>query len=281
LNPIPSRQRFALAVPRQSERNLAFNPCNARVKDSDTTTVKLQSISQLFSFQLDYDQVLVAYWKTRNHAAILSTGISMRFSAIFATVFATLTWSAAQAASVTVNFPDVGDTWLDTTTMTSGTLTVADPFTGNLTGAHSYVNGTLSDPALSHFVTTHISGAISGFNSQPANPVIDILIGNAAAVQTTLPCCGLFTVNFSADIPSPLPPTQYPLSITYELTADTDAIAGDFISFSAGAPSSSIILSGYYAVPEPSAWAMMLLGFGGLAFVGYRKATGASADVSV
>jgi hypothetical protein len=30
------------------------------------------------------------------------------------------------------------------------------------------------------------------------------------------------------------------------------------------------------AVPEPSTWAMMLLGFGGLAFAGYRRQNAAN-----
>ena len=33
-------------------------------------------------------------------------------------------------------------------------------------------------------------------------------------------------------------------------------------------------------VPEPSTWAMMLLGFAGLGFAGYRKARGARAALS-
>jgi hypothetical protein len=206
----------------------------------------------------------------------------MRFSTIFAILVPTLTWSAAQAASVTVNFPDVGDRWADTTTMAHGILTVADPFTGDLTGKHSFVTGTRSDPALRDLVITHISGVMGIFNTQPA-PVIDIFIGNAE-VQTTLPCCGFFSLNFSVNVPPQLPPTQFPLSITYELDADTSPT--DFIQFLAGAVDinnnpvpSSITLSGYY-VPEPSTWAMMLLGFGGLGFLGSRRARGRATAIT-
>ncbi len=37
--------------------------------------------------------------------------------------------------------------------------------------------------------------------------------------------------------------------------------------------------SGADGVPEPSTWAMMLLGFAGLGFVGYRRMGGAGAAV--
>ena len=35
-----------------------------------------------------------------------------------------------------------------------------------------------------------------------------------------------------------------------------------------------------FAVPEPSAWAMMLLGFAGLGYAGYRRARAGNAAVS-
>jgi hypothetical protein len=39
-------------------------------------------------------------------------------------------------------------------------------------------------------------------------------------------------------------------------------------------------VSGVGGVPEPSTWAMMLLGFAGLGFAAYRKALGARAALS-
>jgi len=92
----------------------------------------------------------------------------------------------------------------------------------------------------------------------------------------TLPCCGAFSARFDTDLPSQLPPTQFPLSLTYELDADTAPT--DYIQFWAGAFDlnsnpipSSITVSGYY-VPEASTWALVLLGFAGLGFAGYRRA---------
>jgi hypothetical protein len=35
--------------------------------------------------------------------------------------------------------------------------------------------------------------------------------------------------------------------------------------------SSDVTLRSYYAAPEPSTWAMMALGFGGIGFVAFRK----------
>ena len=43
-----------------------------------------------------------------------------------------------------------------------------------------------------------------------------------------------------------------------------------FVPSVGGGPDLSFVLIGS-AIPEPSTWAMMLLGFAGLGFVGYRR----------
>lgn len=44
-----------------------------------------------------------------------------------------------------------------------------------------------------------------------------------------------------------------------------------------GDPSSTNFYNGVSGVPEPSTWAMMLVGFAGLGFAGYRKSVKAKA----
>ena len=62
--------------------------------------------------------------------------------------------------------------------------------------------------------------------------------------------------------------------ITFTLAFDVGEISPpNFIEFGTG----TVTLNGAYATPEPSTWAMMLLGFAGLGFAGYRKVKGAAA----
>jgi hypothetical protein len=49
----------------------------------------------------------------------------------------------------------------------------------------------------------------------------------------------------------------------------TEVFTSD-LSFTGGNADLAFTLVGSAAVPEPSAWAMMLLGFAGLSFAGYR-----------
>lgn len=58
----------------------------------------------------------------------------------------------------------------------------------------------------------------------------------------------------------------------------TDADAGSFITgFSMSSTQNSFEITNISAVPEPATWAMMILGFLGLGFLGYRKSSKAGA----
>jgi len=59
-------------------------------------------------------------------------------------------------------------------------------------------------------------------------------------------------------------------SLHNNITKFTYDAYGDVISMID--PNGGTTTLSYFAVPEPSTWAMMLLGFAGLAFAGYRGA---------
>ena len=52
---------------------------------------------------------------------------------------------------------------------------------------------------------------------------------------------------------------------------------GDFVLTSAGDATFTSVASETNAIPEPSTWAMMLIGFAGLGYAGYRRARAAQA----
>jgi hypothetical protein len=56
---------------------------------------------------------------------------------------------------------------------------------------------------------------------------------------------------------------------TFHLNPGVNAITGEFIG-SIGSGDFDFIAES--SIPEPSTWGMMLLGFAGLGFAGYRKA---------
>ncbi len=100
--------------------------------------------------------------------------------------------------------------------------------------------------------------------------VIDYYVAGNEFQYVTV-CCGTNSINIPTvafATPTLLSPTS---SFSYVLDSDiyqTNPTAGNWIQFGAG----TITLTGFYATPEPSTWAMLLIGFGGLSFAGYRTA---------
>jgi hypothetical protein len=190
----------------------------------------------------------------------------MKLSLPIAIVAAVVTSSAAMAASVTIDFPVDGDAWADIASGTTGT--VSGGYTGQLSSAGSYVTSSGSTYAsLQNFVATSFSATFNINNTQ--FNVINYSIGGDTVDIPLTDCCGteqyttgIQTLPFSVLLSSTSP-------ITY--TLDNDMPSGHYIEFGTG----TVTLYGAYATPEPSTWAMLLLGFGGLGFAGYRKVKGA------
>ncbi len=200
----------------------------------------------------------------------------MRISALLVTVAAVaISGATAKAATVTVDFPTAGDGWCDVASATCGTLS-SGGLTGELKSKYSFITSKSSYPALQDFVATGISVNMNYYNTGYA--VIDYFVDSNEFQYVTV-CCGINGINIPTvafATPTLLSPTS---SFSYVLDSDidqTNTSAGNWIQFGEG----TITLTGYYATPEPSTWAMLLLGFGGLGFAGYSRAKGAGMHAS-
>ncbi len=186
---------------------------------------------------------------------------------LFTLVASAFTLSPARATSLTISFPTAGDTWGEIASGTSGTLS-GGGYTGQLKSAGSYVTSSGNTyPVLDNFVATGFTATYNIYNTQ--YDTIDYSIGGST-VDIALPdCCGgeLYSTG-----PQTLPtPTLLSSTspITFTLVDDvpqTNPDVGNWIQFGNG----TVTLDGYYATPEASTWTMMLLGFAGVAFAGYR-----------
>ena len=179
--------------------------------------------------------------------------------------------SAAEATSVTINFPTAGDHWGEIAAGESGVLT-AGGYTDPLSSQYSYVTSFgNSYPSLNNFVATSFSVTMNIFSGPDT---ISYGIGGES-VDVWLPdCCGteLYSTG-TLTLPTPIRLSSTS-PITFTLAFDVGEISPpNFIEFGTG----TVTLNGAYATPEPSTWAMMLLGFAGLGFAGYREVKGAAA----
>jgi hypothetical protein len=142
----------------------------------------------------------------------------------------------------------VGATWTITLSH-SGTLTVTD----------------VEDPGDRFELFDNgiaMSPAASPFGPAPQNPG-QAAVGNATSVPGCISCeTGVDDINFA------LGDSNYS-SGTFHLNPGVNAITGQFIGSVSFGDFDFVAES---SIPEPSTWVMMLLGFAGLGFAGYRKA---------
>ena len=154
----------------------------------------------------------------------------------------------------------------------------ADRLTGQLKSANSYVTSSGNTyPALDNFVATGFTATYNIYNTQ--YDTINYSIGGANVQIFLSDCCGgeLYSTGMQV---LPTPTLLSSISpITFSLVDDiaqTNPNVGNWIQFGNG----TVTLTGYYDTPEASTWAMMLLGFAGIAFVGYRAARKSAAVVA-
>ncbi len=192
----------------------------------------------------------------------------MRVSVLlFTLAVAAFAGSPAKATSLTIDFPTNGDSWADIASGNHGTLT-GGGYTGELTSAGSYVTSSGNSYAsLNNFVATAFSATFDINNTQ--YDTINYSIGGSG-VDIFLDVAGgpeQYTTG-TQSLPSPtLLSSTSP--ITFTLDYDVGQTNGsNYIEFGPG----TVTLTGYYATPEPSTWAMLLLGFGGLGVASYRTA---------
>ena len=176
--------------------------------------------------------------------------------------------------------PTTGDLLLDI--LTPDNVTAGPSFT---------LSGTLSGTATLFSATPWTSGKLDaylGISASPANPIGAFLPSTQALDPgatgffvyqvdlgtTTLQ--GPSNPNVSpleSIISGVLPQASYIVGFLNEGTAaapDFQATANSGAIFETGTP--GVTRGGGGTVPEPSTWAMLLIGFAGLGFAGYRKA---------
>jgi hypothetical protein len=154
-----------------------------------------------------------------------------------------------------------------TTYTISGPLVGASTFTASLFSATPWTSGQLD--------------SYLGFSASPTNPIGAFL----PSAQTFQPSATGFFV-YAADLGTQTLPSNSGASNSDLLTLNKQLLQGSYAvafldSSNATANSGAIFETGRMSsTPEPSTWAMMLLGFAGLGFAGYRKARGARAGLS-
>jgi hypothetical protein len=149
-----------------------------------------------------------------------------------------------------------------TTYTISGPLVGASTFTASLFSATPWISGQLD--------------SYLGISASPTNPIGAYL----SAAQAFQPSATGFFV-YAADLGTQTLPSNGGASNSDLLTLNKGLLQGSFVvafldSSNATANSGAIFETGHMtSTPELSTWAMLLLGFTGLGFAGYRKARGA------
>jgi hypothetical protein len=179
----------------------------------------------------------------------------------------------AQGFSVTISVDENGNGLFTNSTGFSSALPSAsqmDTGPGGLNNALTY--GLLNPPGLT-------AGDVFLTNAACGGCITDVIRFNPSeAIASTTGALVFYSNDFGslADIGFPTANYTNTLSISESLTgAIYTPVSGEpgFVSGSAG-PVTYDLTSLAADVPEPSSWAMMLLGFAGIGFMAYRRKTG-------
>ena len=152
----------------------------------------------------------------------------------------------------------------------SGTFPVAGAYSGTLSIDVTSGAVTAADITLSGYpVFNGTIFQVADFQSLPATYVVQIFDSESAMLQLAFTTPGGSLVGFTggsifSEVISVIPclPTNCPATESVQLTAFVPSQDVDVITGSVGTVAS---------VPEPSTWAMMLLGFAGIGFMAYRR----------
>jgi hypothetical protein len=167
------------------------------------------------------------------------------------------TWSTANATVYNFTFNSTSESIIGQLTVDTSDNEVTN-ITGTLSGiVNDTINGFIASPSFSNPVSLPGDAFIYDNVFYPSQ---DSLVDQFGVVFTTAGNPGGYW-NLWSDAPG-------------DYSLDESNLAGDY----------PIIISGGNldptAVPEPSTWAMMLLGFAGLGFVGYRRGKRGSATLA-
>jgi hypothetical protein len=164
---------------------------------------------------------------------------------------------------------DVTFTSTDFESFPAGETAPVDPVTGSFTITFDPTQTYLNETAGITLTGLNISlGSSLGFDYSPTGPGADELF--VGGIED-----GVKFVQFSpATNDFVLQITTFTASPAFNQVVYAQIAAGDFQFFSPGAGEggSSTVTPVTPGVPEPSTWAMMLVGFAGVGFLGYRQA---------
>jgi hypothetical protein len=153
--------------------------------------------------------------------------------------------------------------------LANATNTTIDPTTGgessgpygSFVTATVSVNGTAG--ALPAFTTGELTGETQVFDT---GSVIDAVVSGAPGAHLDSNITG---TDFAWNLSSPGHGFSYDPTDTDDALIQLSDASGDLVE--SDISSVAITVSTTPPVPEPSTWAMMLLGFAGLGFAGYRR----------
>lgn len=198
-------------------------------------------------------------------AGIVSYGSAVAFDA--ATTGDTMYSFAGLAPSDSFTDFPMGVTVGTTTFTSAGDLFAIGPAAGFGTYGVPYLSGQVNGASgMANLSLTNLSVTAFGFDygsyyTDNPGDILDITVNGLNSYEVVLPTTASTTsfIGFTS--------TASINSITISNTSDPTRSAVDLTDFTTG----SAAVSG---VPEPSTWAMMLLGFGALGVLAYRKARG-------
>jgi hypothetical protein len=239
----------------------------------------------------DYTLVTTAQLETPGFLDAFKTVVVSRFDSSFgsslsaaaAANIATYVGSGATEGGVAVFTNDAADNFLGATT--------GDVFDSNLN--QLFVNAATFAEASGHGYIGEFNGAVMAMSSNSAGmPAIGLLPGSADAVHSYGP---LFTYDVGPiGAGNPIDAgVSFPFTDADDSTFLTDITGADpnnivDIYTSSGIDGTPAVLADHFVisggggptVPEPSTWAMMLLGFAGMGFIASRRRNGKTAPAA-
>jgi PEP-CTERM motif len=186
---------------------------------------------------------------------------------------------------------------VDVTTGSLTNLLVSGNFSGSLSGKVHTSNGNPDTPTGWTFINPNLPASgvfVDGYFATQTKPEPYgqcVVVGNCWADGTTggydelsqtvlMKSSDSYRISFDATVTASLPESNTTWSDINTTTgtgfagnaANILAYIGPVGAFTQAPPPVQSLPGGGEPIPEPSTWAMMLLGFAGLAFIGYRRA---------
>lgn len=156
---------------------------------------------------------------------------------------------------------------------------IFNAFAPNFTGVGQSFTPTLTEIDAADFVFTATNASLE-LTLYSGSGIGGSALATSASVPLTSGFFNFQTVLFSLPSTTLIPGDTYTLFVTavtgkfgFEDTGGNNYAGGEFFNQSGiASPTTDLIFAeGLAAIPEPSTWALLVLGFAGLAFAGYHR----------